>query len=404
MKVIELRQKRAGLIAEVRKIQEAATGGVLSAEQIGKVESIEKDIAAIEASVAVEERNAKREADLAANPANEIRSRETADDPKAKDETIRAAMRKFLVGGVGSLNEIERRDLQADVAASGGNIVAPQTFVNELLVAINNAVFVRQFATKFTLGQAATLGVPNLSADVADADWTTEVVAPTADTAMQFGKRSLTPTLLTKLVKVAMKLLQVGTLPAEQIVRDRLAYKFGIAQEKGFLLGTGVAQPLGLFTASANGISTGRDVATDNTATAFTADGLINAQMSVKSQYRRLKSTGWILHRDSVKMARKLKDSQNRYLFEASLQAGSPDMLLGSPILESEYAPNTFTTGLYVGLYGALEYYWIVDQIDFVIQRLNELYAGTNQIGFIGRLSTDGQPVLEEAFARVKLA
>lgn len=403
MKVIELRQKRAGLIAEVRKIQEAATGGVLSAEQIGKIESIEKDIGSIEASVAVEERNAKREADLSANPANEIRSRETADDPKAKDEATRAAMRKFLIGGAQVLNELERRDLQADVAASGGNIVAPQTFVNELLVAINNAVFVRQFATKFTLGQAATLGVPNLSADVSDADWTTEVVAPDNDAAMQFGKRSLTPTMLTKLVKVAMKLLQVGTLPAEQIVRDRLAYKFGIAQEKGFLLGTGVAQPLGLFTASANGISTGRDVATNNTATAFTADGLIDAQMSVKAQYRRLKSTGWILHRDAVKMARKLKDLQGRYLFEASLQAGTPDMLLGSPIMESEYSPNTFTTGLYVGLYGALEYYWIVDQIDFVIQRLNELYAGNNQIGFIGRLSTDGQPVLEEAFARVKL-
>jgi len=38
------------------------------------------------------------------------------------------------------------------------------------------------------------------------------------------------------------------------------------------------------------------------------------------------------------------------------------------------------------------------------IQRLNELYAETNQVGFIGRLGTDGAPVLEEAFVRVKLA
>ena len=36
------------------------------------------------------------------------------------------------------------------------------------------------------------------------------------------------------------------------------------------------------------------------------------------------------------------------------------------------------------------------------IQRLNELYAGTNQIGFIGRLHADGAPVLSQAFARVK--
>jgi hypothetical protein len=30
--------------------------------------------------------------------------------------------------------------------------------------------------------------------------------------------------------------------------------------------------------------------------------------------------------------------------------------------------------------------------------------AETNQVGFIGRLETDGAPVLEEAFVRVKLA
>ena len=403
MKVIELRQKRAGLIAEVRKIQEAATGGVLSADQLAKIDAIEKDISSIEATVAIEERNAKREADLVATSANEIRSRgETTDDPKAKEEATRAALNKFLI--TGRLNEAERRDLQADVAASGGNIVAPQQFVNQLLVKLNDLLFIRQFATKFSLGSAANLGVPSLSADVADSDWTTEVQAVTADTSMQFGKRTLAPNVLSKLVKVAIKLLEVGTLPAEQIVRDRLAYKFAVTQEKAFLTGDGSGKPLGLFTASANGISTGRDVSTGNTSTAIGADNLFNVQMSVKSQYRKLKSAGWIFHRDAVKAIRLLKDSQNRYLFEPSMQAAVPDMLLGSPVYESEYAPNTFTTGLYVGLYGALEYYWTADQIDMQIQRLVELYAATNQIGFIGRMSTDGAPALEEAFARVKLA
>jgi hypothetical protein len=38
------------------------------------------------------------------------------------------------------------------------------------------------------------------------------------------------------------------------------------------------------------------------------------------------------------------------------------------------------------------------------VQRLEELYAATSQVGFIGRLESDGMPVLEEAFSRVKLA
>ena len=37
------------------------------------------------------------------------------------------------------------------------------------------------------------------------------------------------------------------------------------------------------------------------------------------------------------------------------------------------------------------------------IQRLNELYAETNQVDLIGRLKADGASVLEEAFVRLKL-
>jgi hypothetical protein len=36
--------------------------------------------------------------------------------------------------------------------------------------------------------------------------------------------------------------------------------------------------------------------------------------------------------------------------------------------------------------------------------RLNELYAETNQIGYIARKEGDGMPVLKNAFARVQLA
>jgi HK97 family phage major capsid protein len=83
---------------------------------------------------------------------------------------------------------------------------------------------------------------------------------------------------------------------------------------------------------------------------------------------------------------------------------GSPDTILEVPYLMSEFAPSTFTTGLYVGIIGDLTWYYIADSLRMEIQRLDELYAATNQVGFIGRLECDGAPVLEEAFARVKLA
>ncbi len=67
----------------------------------------------------------------------------------------------------------------------------------------------------------------------------------------------------------------------------------------------------------------------------------------------------------------------------------------------SEYVPNTFTTGQYVGLLGDMSFYWIADAIELQIQRLVELYAEQNQTGFIGRLESDAMPVLEEAFSRI---
>ena len=66
--------------------------------------------------------------------------------------------------------------------------------------------------------------------------------------------------------------------------------------------------------------------------------------------------------------------------------------------------PNTFTAGKYVGLLGDLSQYWIVDALTMSLQVLYELYAETNQVGFIGRLECDGMPVDANAFARVKLA
>jgi HK97 family phage major capsid protein len=179
--------------------------------------------------------------------------------------------------------------------------------------------------------------------------------------------------------------------------------------EQAYMTGDGAGKPLGLFTAHADGIPTSRDVSTGNTSTAITYDGLINALYSLKGQYQASKSLRWLFHRDALKQIRKLRDDAGgagtgQYLWQPSMQLGQPDTLLGIPVISSEYVPSTFTTGLYVGMIADFSHYWIADALSMTIQRLDELYAEANQVGFIGRLETDAMPVLAEAFARVKLA
>ena len=318
---------------------------------------------------------------------------------KDKREAVRAAFRTYLQTGV-VLPEL--RDLAAGVDASGGYLVAPEQFTNELIREIDDAVFVRRLARKFTLTTSDSLGAPVLDTDLSDPDWTAEVGAVTADTSLAFGKRSLTPNQLTKLVKVSMKLLRITAGTAEQLVRERLAAKFAAAFENNFLNGDGSGKPLGVFVADANGISTARDVSDGNTTTAISADSIIAAKYALKEGYRR--NAKWIFHRDVLKEIAKLKDNDGQYLWRPSLIVGQPDTLSGIPVYESEYAPNTISAGAYVGIIGDFSYYWIAELQALEIQRLNELYAATSQVGFIGRLWADGQPVFENAFARIQLA
>ena len=134
----------------------------------------------------------------------------------------------------------------------------------------------------------------------------------------------------------------------------------------------------------------------------MTFDGLINAKYSLKAQHQ--DKAVWLFNRDAVSMIAKLKDGDGQYIWQPSVIAGQQDMILGRPLKMSEYVPNTFTTGLYVGMFADFSYYWIADSLSMQFQRLNELFSLNNQIGFIGRLETDGMPTLSEAFARITLA
>ncbi len=299
---------------------------------------------------------------------------------------------------------VEQAALQMDSPTGGGTLVMPEDFVARLVIGLDEALAFRGFATVLPMTSAASLGAPSLETDPADSDWTVELATGDLDTAMATGKRQLSPHPLAKRILVSDTLLRRSAVPADQLVRSRLQFKHAVTQEKGFLTGSGSQQPLGVFTASAQGISTSRDVNTDNTTTAFTADGLIEAKYNLAGQYLNSMNLRWIFHRDGIKMARKLKDGNGQYLWNPGIAGDRPAEILDVPYFMSEYAPNTFTTGLYVGIIGDFSYYWIAESLAMTIRVLTELPYATNQIGYYIRSELDGMPVLEEAFSRVTLA
>jgi len=398
--------KRASILAEARAIVDKvdAEKREMDAEEQAQYDKALADVEKLSVDIDREQRLLEIEARVSkASDIEDIVKVNTNSGPADNKEFRAKAFNKFLKSGIHALSEPEKRSLDATTDENGAYTVPPEEFVAQLLKDVDDAVFIRQAATKFTLTKAASLGIPALDADPADADWTTELLTGNEDSTMAFGKREFAPNPFAKRIKISKSLIGKSALPIEDIVRQRLAYKFSITEEKAYLTGNGTGQPLGLFTASANGINTDRDISDDNTTTAITFDGLMNAKYALKQQY--LAKAAWMFHRDALKMIAKLKYVEDgKYIWEQSVQVGQPDMLLGRPFYMSEYAPNTFTAGNYVGIIGDFSFYWIVDALDLQLQRLVELYAETNQIGYIARKEGDGMPVLGAAFARVTLA
>lgn len=436
-KIIELRQKRAKLIADARALLEKAENAKqdLTSEEQNNWDQMMNEADKLRIEAERLERLMDAEAELG------TADRGTRADSGREDSSHRGAPGQnieFQSRGLRGLNGVnagwreqrewrnllrttsaeygrdlrmylregvtspEFRALQADLNTAGGYFL-PLQIVDQILKTVDDAVQIRQLATVFSVPNADSLGAVILENDPSDAEWVTELSTGTDDTTMSFGFRELQPHPVAKRLRISRKLLM--KMPSvEDLVVQRLSYKLSVTTEKAYMTGSGAGQPLGLFVASDSGIPTSRDYATDATTTAPTMDQLIGAKYNIKQQYwSRLR---WVAHRSFYEKVAKFKDGDGQYLWQPSVVASSPDRLLGVPVVVSEWAPSTFTTGQYVALLGDLSQFWIAESMQMEIMRLQELYAETAQIGMILRADIDAAPVSPggEAFTRVTLA
>jgi HK97 family phage major capsid protein len=416
----ELRENRHKLIVDARAILDKADKEEerrsLTAEERTEHDRIMGEANGLKSEIEDAERRNNLEREEAAEEMRQEEEgrRKASDEEKPKrpltaeeqrwafreDEEYRDAFARYLAVGNKGLNEEEQRALSAGTGTEGGYLYASEQFSTELIANVTDATIFRQLARGFTLPTADSLGNPTLTDRMSDAEWTSELGVPSTDTTLAFGKRAMTPHPLAKEIVVSKTLLR--KVPnAQTIVRDELGRVVGEANENAFMTGTGDQRPLGIYTASADGISTARDVSSGNTATLIKFDGLKAAKYSIKQVY--WGGLSWIFHRNVMEQIAKLKDGNGRYLLQDSVVQGEPDRILGFPVNMSEFSPSTMTANLYVGMLGDYSNYWIVDAMNMEITRAEELYVRTNQDLFIIRMSTDGAPVREEAFARVKL-
>jgi len=301
-----------------------------------------------------------------------------------------------------NVSEPERRALQLDKDVSGGYLTAPEKFVAELISDVNNEVFIRSKARVITGDMNTKYTFPRRTNRMARAQWRRERDAPTKDTTLAYGRAELVPERLKAEILVGEDLLNAqGGINADKEVRSEMAYSFGQAEEYASLLGTGAGEPLGVFVASSEGISTTRDIATYNTATQIHPDNLKKAKYSLKAQY--LRKAEWLFHRDVMFEISILKDGVNNYLLQPGLRPGDGELLLDRPINVSEFAPSTIAASQYVYILGDFSKYYIVEVKSVKIKLLQEKYAESDEVAYLGKRFIDGKPVVENGFVRGKM-
>ncbi len=394
MTILELREKRAKAWEAAKAFLDShrKENGVLSAEDDAEYTKMEQEITDLGKEIARLERQEALDAELN-RPVNKPLTGKPggrADADGGEDKTGRASddYRKNFWNAMRSKVPMPAvtNALQIGTDSEGGYLV-PDEYERTLVEALEEENIFRQMA-KVIKTSSGDRKIP-VVASKGTASWIDEEGAyPESDDS--FGQVSIGAYKLGTMIKVSEELLNDSVFDLQSYISREFARRIGAKEEEAFFTGDGKGKPLGVLAAT-GGAETGVTAAS---ATAVTADELMDLYYSLKSPYR--KKSMWVLNDSTIKAIRKLKDNNGQYLWQPSLAAGTPDMILGRPIKTSAYMP-AIAAGAKTIAFGDFSYYWIADRQGRSFKRLNELFAATGQVGFLASQRVDGKMILAEA-------
>jgi len=279
--------------------------------------------------------------------------------------------------------ESEYRTLISSAATSGGNLV-PTDFYDQLIAHLIEVSGILQTGpTVLNTAGGENLQIPKTTAHSSATSAAQNASLPTSDPA--FGLVTLGAFKYGILLQVARELLDdsgvdlVGYL-AMQAGRA-LGNKFG----SDLVTGTGTGQPNGLVTAATVGVT---GTTAGKGGAAQYAD-LVNLEYSVIAPYRQSKSCYWMARDATIGGFRLLLDSQNRPIWEPSVVLGSPDLLLGKPLVADPFMPATATGSKSIAFGDFSQFFVrIVGPVRF--ERSDDFLFGSDLVAFRALIRGDG--------------
>lgn len=236
------------------------------------------------------------------------------------------------------LYELQRKDVTVGSAAGGGYAV-PEMISREIGLLVQKYSPVRSLVKVVQVGTADYKELIDINGTTSG--WVGETGSRTATNTPTLREVAPTHGELYAYPQATEWSLDDIFFNVEAWLADSVARSFAIAEATAVISGNGSNKPTGMLNTTP--VTTADDAAVlraaaayqyvlggDNTPAQIDADALIDLMYTLNSAYRA--NGTFIMNSNSVAQVRKLKDTTNQYLWQPSLIAGQPDMLLGKPI------------------------------------------------------------------------
>lgn len=395
MSIQAMRERRNTLAQEVRKLLDDNIGDKWTAAIRDQVDAKYKEIEAVDEQISRLQKQLDLEAEQKiVDQVGERSARHAPADDGSPKARAHAIFNKWLRGGETSLSAEDwgfiRNTMSTTTGSEGGFTV--QTDVAKSVVdALKAYGGVRNVATVIPMSMGNDINWPNSDGTSETGELIGQNTTATAADAV-FGSTTIsTYKFSSKIIAVPIELLQDSQVDIEAFVRKRIGTRIGRITNTYFTTGTGTSQPRGVVTAS----SVGKTGTTGQTTTVI-FDDLVDLVHSVDPAYRKDPSCQFMMNDASLKVVRKLKDSQNRPIFLPGydgLAGPMPDTLLGYGI-EINQDVATMAANAKSILFGAFSNYIIRDVMDVTLFRFTDsAYTKLGQVGFLAWARSGGNYV-----------
>lgn len=298
-------------------------------------------------------------------------------------------------------------DVQAALnkgADDEGGYLAPVEWDRTIVDKLVDISPMRQIAQVQTISGAGFKKLANLRGT--GSGWVGETAARPETTTAEFGPMTFTPGELYANPAATQQMLDDAEVNLEQWLSDEVETEFAYQEGVAFVSGNGTNKPFGFLTyvtgaanAAVNPLGA-IEAKTAASATVLATDELIDLVYMLPQVMQQ--NARFVLNRNGLGTARKLKDGDGNYIWQPSFQVGQPSQLLGYPVTEMAAMPNIAAGAVPIAFGDFRRGYLVIDRTG--VRVLRDPYSNKPYVMFYTTKRVGGGVQDPQAIKALKMA